>query len=498
MVQKQASDNRSWQHFVLMLAAWSLALPVWAVSCTGSGPRPGWIDSPETVTPEYFLAAGVSTSAKVPLSERIASAKQNALKSLSEMIEVSVRNAIVLEQSSRKTWGSEFTDSNLNVVTRTSTSASLRNVEIIETWEDPGTCDLWLRARVSKRDVEQGKRAALSRILFAELKAQIGAAQEATAALEKRVAALEAAQDILPRIALESVPEAGTAQFYEGVLSGLRASLQALERARADLQTADLQMVEASVQTDPEQRAQMLSTAASTYKRLLAQYSQGIPPLFASGDILFRLGELETARGSVCAAKNSYQLAAASQQLAERNELARTRAAALECSEAELEQAAWRQYFEGRAVTLSCHYRTGSEVVVWQKACDAMSAFIRPFGAQVHLSRAPMEGGRLAAMLGGEMPVMEWKEGALSLFMLADGRMVARAGRDQRAAEREYQFDGTMGSLMLDKGTLALADRFKGVTGWNPVSGEMVMDVLAINMVKRWRSKTASFLRQGQ
>lgn len=130
------------------LGALLFAVPAYAAQCGGGGPRPDWIDRPETVTAEYFFAAGVSDSARAPLSERIATAKQNALKSLSEMIQVSVRNALVLEQSSRKTRGGEFTESNLSSVTQTSTEASPRNVEIVDTWEDPKSCDMWLRARV--------------------------------------------------------------------------------------------------------------------------------------------------------------------------------------------------------------------------------------------------------------------------------------------------------------------------------------------------------------
>ncbi|MDD2928777.1 MAG: LPP20 family lipoprotein [Sideroxydans sp.] len=493
-------DKKGWSQrggrVLLLSLAWLLALPVWAASCAGGGPRPDWIDSPETVTSEYFLAAGVSASAKAALSERIATAKQNALKSLSEMIEVSVKNAIVLEQSSRKTWGSEFTDSSLNLVTQTSTNASLRNVEIIETWEDPRSCDLWLRARVSKRDVDKGKREGLSRMLFAELKAQIAVAQDAAAMPDKRGAALEAAQDILPRISLELVPEAGSAALYESILKGLRSALSSLEQARSALQAADLQVAEAASQTDQGRRARMLSGAASTYKRLLAQYGQGIAGLFESGDILYRLGELETARANVCDAKNYFQQAGESKQLSERNDLARNRAAALQCSEAELEQAAWRQYFEGRAVTLRCNYRTAGNVAVWHKACDALNALIRPLGAQVTISSAVMDAAQLDAMLRGEVPSARRDGEALELVMLADGRMVERAGRDPQSGSREYQFNGTMGSLLLDKGELVLADRFKGVTGWNPVSEEMVMDVLAINMVKRWRGKTSGFLRQ--
>ncbi len=129
-----------------------------AASCTGGGAKPDWVDNPESSSDAYFFAAGVSDKLNAPLSERIAAAKQNALKNLSESIEVSVKNSLILEQSSKNTAGHELTDTSLLSITKTSTSASLRNVEVIATWEDPKTCALWLRARVSQKHVEQGDR----------------------------------------------------------------------------------------------------------------------------------------------------------------------------------------------------------------------------------------------------------------------------------------------------------------------------------------------------
>src|SRR3970282_1445922 len=170
-----------------------------AAQCTGSGARPDWVDSPESVTGEYFFAAGVSDAPRAPLAERIATAKQNALKNLSEMIEVSVKNDLVLEESSRNVAGKELTDSNLQSITRTSTNASLRNVEAVATWEDPDTCAIWLRARVSRKHVEQGKREGLAKTLFGVLNEQLALVQDENAPLNSRLSTVDAALEMLPR-----------------------------------------------------------------------------------------------------------------------------------------------------------------------------------------------------------------------------------------------------------------------------------------------------------
>lgn len=500
---RATGTNRSLMKFgatvFLATAAFSCFSSAHAAACTGGGPRPAWIDSPETVTDQHFFAAGVSDSALVPLSERIATAKQNALKSLSEMIQVSVKNAFVLEQTSRKSWGSEFTDSNLSSVTQTSTEASLRNVEIIDTWEDPKSCDMWLRARVSKADVEKGKQEGLSKMLFAAMKANAEIAQNDTQSLDKRLAATEAAQDALSRIAFEFVKDPGSADYYQKLLGGLKASLQRakdkLQQAQSDLREADLLVAEAGMQTSENERAKRLTRATILYKTLLANHNAGIPDMFGPGDLLFKLGEVELQRRSPCGARNYFQQAQDSAQLIDRREIARKKAETLACSADDMEKTLWRQYFEGRPVTLLCYFKAGKDAGSWLKACDGLNNVIRPLGAEVEFRNKPLTAAQLTAMTQGEMPDMLRQEGLL-LAVVASGQMASRVDRDPQSRGRDYQFDGAMASLLVENGEVVFSDRFKGTTGWNPISADMVMDVLGINVVKRWQSKFSKFLNQ--
>lgn len=491
-------DPRRYIFLLVMLALLS-APAAHALFCSGGGPRPEWVERPEAATDQYLFAAGVSDSARAPLAERIASAKQNALKNLSEMIQVSVRNALVLEQTSRKTRTGEFTDSSLSSVTKTSTEASLRNVEIVDTWEDPQSCDLWLRARVSRADVERGRREGVSKMLFAVLQENLALAQKEEAPTDRRADAVEAAQDVLPRISLELVPQAASAAYYRQLLdrlgSELRKARDSREQARGELRAADLLVSEAGAQGSEAERSKRLIRAAAFYKSLLARHVGGIPELFAPGDILFRLGEIEELRGSACGARNYFQQAQESTQLEDRRETARRKAESLVCSPADLEKTLWRQYFEGRSLTLVCHYRAGDESASWLKACDGLNNIVRPLGAEVTLRKQPLSDTQLQSLLQGEAPAGLAGGGEMVLAVVASGRMVRRADRDPQGRGSEYQFDGGMASLLLDGGNLVFSDRFKGTTGWNPISAEMVMDVLGINVVKRWRDKFSKFLR---
>lgn len=468
-----------------------------AASCTGGGIKPDWVDNPESSTDAYFFAAGVSDKPNAPLSERIAAAKQNALKNLSESIEVSVKNSLILEQSSKSAAGHELTDTSLLSITKTSTSASLRNVEVIATWEDPKTCALWLRARVSQKHVEQGKREGLAKTLFGMLNEQLALVQNESAPLNSRLTAVDAALEVLPRIALEFVPEASSASFYQQLLGRFKKELQQtrddLDQAKFDINTADMLVNKSAGQTNENEKAKSLGKAANTYRALLAKHGNGLPPVFESGDILFRLGEIEELRGSSCGAKNYFQQATDSKQLNDRREIARKKAAALNCSPEDMEKTLWRQYFEGRATTLVCYFNSKSDHGSWNKACDGLGNVIRQLGADVSIKAQPLSPAQLAALRNGEMPASLGEQGKLVLGVVALGEMKSRTGRE--SGGYEYQFEGGMSTFLIENGAAVFADRFQGTTGWNPISPQMVMDVLGINVVKRWRDKFSKFLR---
>jgi hypothetical protein len=470
-----------------------------AVTCTGGGARPEWVESPDSITAEYFFAAGVSDDLKASLSGRIALAKQNALKNLSESIQVSVKNSLVLEQSSGKISGHELTDSSLLSITQTSTNASLRNVEIVATWEDPKTCALWLRARVSKQHVEQGKREGLAKTLFGVLNEQLTLVQNESEPLNSRLSAVSAALELLPRIALEFIPEASSADFYKQLLTRFNKELlqtrSDLDQAKAGLSAADMLLSKAAGQSNESEKTKSLAAAANTYRALLAKHGNGLPPVFEPGDILFKLGELEELRGSSCGAKNYFQQAADSRQLNDRREITRKKAEKLSCSAEDMEKTLWRQYFEGRATTLICYFNAKSEHGAWNKACDGLSNVVRQLGADVVIKAQALSPAELASLRRGEIPVSLGEQGKLVLGIIALGEMKSRATRDAGGRGHEYQFDGGMSTFLIENGSAVFADRFQGTTGWNPISPQMVMDVLGINVVKRWRDKFSKFLR---
>lgn len=483
-------------------------------TCPGNGPQPGWVSSPDAISSEHFYAAGVSSQTHGPLAERLESARQNALRNLSSLIQVEVRNSLTMEQSQRQSGGAVLTESSLRTLTETSTQASLESVETAETWEDAATCQAWVRVRVARQILEEKKRSALARQLFTLLNERLAAAQDESHPLAVRQTALDTAQDLLPRIALELIPEASSTAYYtqqtRRLSDTLATAARELQEVRQQLTDADGQLLKAENQPDEAAKARMRQAAIGTYRQLLKQYSSGLPPLFAPGDLYIKLAEAEELRANRCGAKNYYQLALASKQLVDRSAVARQRAEALNCSAEDMEKSLWRQFFEGRSLDLLCLQKAptsataanpaGASAKPWHKACDEAGNVLRALGADVQTRRAELPAVQTQALLQGNLPDKLGTPagaGRPLLVMLASGKMNNRQEKDPDGkTSREYQFEGLLWTLLWDGDKPVYTDRFQGLTGWNPVSPEMAMDVLALNVARRWQDRFGKFLNQ--
>lgn len=474
--------------------------PAMAASCPGGGARPEWINSPDAITEQHYLSAGVSHQADAPLPERLASARQDALKNLSAMIQVEVRNALTLEQTRRQGGGTVLTESNLRSLTETSTRASLENVEAVESWEDPASCQVWVRVRVARAVLEQKKQEGLARQLFTLLTAQLASAQDATRPVEARQAALEAAQDVLPRITLSLVPEASSAAYYSQQLRRLAESLGTLrtevQSAKKLLDDADAQLNQAAEQSSEPARVRLQRAAIANYRTLLQKHPNGLAALFGPGDVYMKLGEVEELRGNSCGAKNYYLQAATARQLVDRRAVAQQRADGLKCAPADMDKALWKQYFEGRKIDLYCVQQgTRPTPQAWNKACDEVGNQFRALGAEIDARGVQLPAAQAQALLQGEIPPELGAKDRTLLVVLASGKLNTRQEGGSPGG-REFQFDGMLWTLLLSEGQSVYSDRFQGATGWNPISPEMVMDVLALNVVRRWQSRFTSFLRK--
>lgn len=73
------------------------------------------------------------------------------------------------------------------------------------------------------------------------------------------------------------------------------------------------------------------------------------------------------------------------------------------------------------------------------------------------------------------------------IVVLANGEMRTRLNDENSIDGRDDQFSGATYCGVFMQGHEPCDFRLKGVTGWNPISEEMCMDVLALNVFDAWK-----------
>lgn len=490
------------QYLVWWLSA---AMTAWcpftaAASCGDDTPRPAWVDSEDQqITERYFIAAGVSSSGRGELADRLSSAKQNATRNLAQLIQVDVKNSLTVEQTQKQLGKNILTEANVQSLTQTSTNLSLQNVEETAKWIDPKSCEVWLQVRVDKKLVEAKRREGLTKELFKTFIGKLDLVQDGKAGLDMRHAALDVALDILPRIDFALIPEASSPAYYGQLLKklkqGVQEEVEGLAFAKSTLEAASRTVAQAGEETSQPVRAKLFNEAARQYKSLLLRFPNGYAALFDAGTIEMKLGELEELRGDSCGAKNYYQQALDANIQGERKAVAQKRAEGLVCSVADMEKTRWRQYFEGRDIEVMCFQNVLGKSHSWQKACDEMNNKMRSIGAEAKINNTRLNAGQLAEAFAGNVFPDGGASGHMVVAQFASGKMERQ--REKGEPGSEYRFNGMIWTLIMENGKVVFTDRFQGITGWNPVSPEMVMDVLALNVMKRWQNKFTDFLNQG-
>ena len=81
----------------------------------------------------------------------------------------------------------------------------------------------------------------------------------------------------------------------------------------------------------------------------------------------------------------------------------------------------------------------------------------------------------------------------LLMVMVADGKFNRRDNAKNPFGE-DVQFAGEIRTIAFKNGKPTFSDRYRGATGWNPMGEDMVLDVLALHVFKRWRTKYLQYL----
>lgn len=489
----------------LVCGALSLAATVHAASCDylPEAPAPAWIAQPP-VTPGRQSGVGVAERPRKGDFETLREvSRQAALRDLSSSIEVTVRSSLAVEVSSRTGTKGELTQQDVKQITETTTSVALQGVTVDELWLDRKRCALWTRVSVDDRMVASARVLALQRRQLQRVMEGLATAEDSARPFDARAEGADTADALLARLDFNllaaEADRAALAARIAAVRGPLQAQRNARERSRTLLREAEALLAQATTQTSLPLKRKAAADAAAKLKEALRLLPLGTPQAVEPDVIANRLARLEQERGNLCAAKRGYErIAEASADLSARTQ-ARTAADAVTCSDEDEATYAWRKLFDGRVVELRCAVRNEGVTRGWDSACSRAATFLQSSGAQLVNGtslRTPATVVGAAAALAVDPGAVPTGDAEWMLLLVADGKVNHRASTTA-TGKQDHQFEGGGYSMVLGAGGLEFSDSFNGVGGWNPVSGEMAIDVLGIYLLDRWKQRYLESTRGG-
>lgn len=451
-------------------------------------PRPAWVAGASTLE-GFYTGVGQAEQGKLDITQQIDLAKQAALRDLTNSIRVNVKTEFSISES----LGDGGAQQSATSSTQTSSTLQLSDVRTDEMWTDASTCALWLRVKVARSLIEKLLAREEQLNLVRRLRELLDRAGDESLPVTQREQALESAAPMAGQIDYAVAADGSTLDYFLGQIGRLRDRLRGarssfedtsalLARARGLLQKARLEKTLSS-------QARYAGEARTLLTQVSTQSAFGVAPDYWPESALAELADYEQFAGNPCEAQRLLRDLSARASSADWKTRAATRLATTTCTAPQREVSAWRSLIFGREVELYCVYKAGSQVESWARACADLTALVSSHGA---LKVESGSGNAAQALKLAEECSVGCARPGLSIFMRADGSLGHR-DNPQNPLGKDHQFRGQISTFVLKDGALEFTDSYNGVGGWNPVSADMAMDVLAIQAGRRLREKATAY-----
>lgn len=453
------------RHLVLlavMLYSTLLSVPANSDECSflPEEATPDWVTRPNA--DKAFMAAvgaarGDGQGSQAMLRNSLAAARQ----ALAETIVSDVASETVVELSKEEGVSRE----SFRSVATIESSVTLRGIEAEERWLDRAECTLYTLVRIPRDTADTlavdamlgtlANRASDRSINYAMRRAAFDSARGALS----RVEGLNIrATDLTTAARIEGLAPTferaeSTRRRTEAQLTGIRNGLESSSKGGQRRSYRELLDLTAAVNFDSE-----IDTGAEPVFELMARTAQS--------------------RGEICNAQRYAgdlgRFSSFSYWQAISDELLESLGSINEDCPLRL-----TELLGGREVDLYCRYRNGATVRQWPRMCTELGDMLRDVRALAVVKNE----GDIDTLRATTQP----KNGA-ALVAVADGTIEQQPGMGPGGGPA-YRFSGQMVIRIVVNGEALYDDQFSGTTGWNPMSGDMVMDILAINLGKRLDKK---------
>jgi hypothetical protein len=445
----------------------------------------------------FYVGVGLAEAEDLSANEQIERAKQSALSDLSSSIRVSVRSSLSLDIKQSTASGDEEVEKNVHQLTETITKTSLQDVEVDSTWLDRKRCIVWVRVKVSRDIVDEMGRREVNTAKLNQLELHYEQAKNKKSGAEERDVALKQAYVLLDEIDFKVLKDSQSKRYYQRLLDSLASSLSkkvgAIQEAEKLREQAESLLLKASSSSDADQRKKLTVEAIAKLKEIVATNPIGEREAVTAGEAaLFKIAEVEKARNNACEAQLQYEIVRDRSKSEDWINKSTQMLDTVKCTRQDHKTRAWRKAFDGIQTSFLCVNELQDEVDDWDKPCENVASFLQSYGAlsATDINMDAREVVKLAYQLDNNTSAAKEKLGNKGrvLIFVAKGNVKHR-DNPKNPMGVDHQFTGKVYSYLLDNGTVEFRDTYTGTGGWNPVSEEMTMEVMGLNVAKRWKSK---------
>lgn len=444
----------------------------------------------------YYVGVGVSEADNLGADEQIERARLSALNDLSNNIEVRVKSTLSADIQEEKLGDSTVSRKDFRQLTEAITNNVVKEVEVDSTWLDRKRCIVWMRVKVKRKIIDDAQAREFMIALIEQLDAHFEHANNRKATIEEREIALKRAYVLLDEIDFSKTRGKKSKKYYQRLLDSLAVRVSKFvgrkEEAKVLRQDAENLLLKADSVSGADDRKKLRVEAIGKLKNIISTNPIGESKSGTEGEAAaFKIAEVEKFRNNACEAQLQYEIvrdrSKSNEWVAKAGKMLET----VKCTRKNRKTRSWRKEFDGIRTSYACAYDLKNDIDEWDKPCENISSFLQSYGALsgVDTGMESSEIVKMAYQLDKNSAVADKlkNKGRVVLFV-AKGKIKNRSNPKNPMGE-DHQFTGKVYSYLLENGKLEFRDKYTGTGGWNPVSEEMAMEVLGLNVAKRWKSK---------
>lgn len=478
-----------WHESASLLALMLISVCVHAKTCklpnSHAESPPDWVTNSgsDTDNSRSVSAVGVSNAFDTSMDQSIAAARVQASRSLAERIRVDIAASIKVTESKKTFEGRDnpLLQSTVESVAESTTAVTLQNLVYDKQWFDVEKCLVWIRASLSAADFERAKTIEASKSVAQQIEALIRKSDDSSAPSTDRDSASQTALVLLQSTDFKSLPEFVPSIVKKRIDEIREKVAQSKKRENAANSQIFAHSQKYSAMVGANSPAERRGLAVSALK-LLRQATQDLPPASYQAlpfDALKREFDLTIEARFLCQSKSLLQTRSdlvsslSPSQKAELN--------AKVCDPQALASERAGEFLAGSKVVVVCAQRISGQVKSWDKACSELSKFLTTEGSLVQIV-VPKDEKGFRNFQNSSFQEYKRAESDSTFVLLADGKINARL--DNESNSKFFRYEGKVTGLFNGE-KINFTDAYDGLTGWNPVSEGMSMDLLALGASQR-------------